>query len=114
MSPDADREEIVIAAPRMSIAEFRRLGYVQEINRLLLHPCGLALEVSVAEDGTETLGGIWDYREDPEGIYYSGNLTDDLSAKALRVAAERARRADARIEMLGYIVQPVDGMRRQR
>jgi hypothetical protein len=43
---------------RMSIAEFRAFGYLQEVNRLLLHPLGLALEVVVAGDGTEFLGGV--------------------------------------------------------
>lgn len=34
--------------PRMPIAEFRETGYLHEINRLLLHPLGLAMEVNLA------------------------------------------------------------------
>jgi hypothetical protein len=54
----------------MDIAEFRDQGYLQEVNRLVLHPAGLALEVVVNEDGTEQLGGVLDCREDPEGIWH--------------------------------------------
>lgn len=43
------------------------------MNRGFLHPLGLALEVEIEvdEDGTERLGGVWDYRKDPEGIHLS-------------------------------------------
>lgn len=54
----------------IDIKEFRELGYLQELNRRFLHPLGLALEVGINDDGTEYLKEIWDYRDDPEGIYY--------------------------------------------
>jgi hypothetical protein len=60
---------------RIDIKEFRRLGVLQEANRKFFHPLGLALEVIInEEDGTETLGGIWDYREDPEGNFFSNDM----------------------------------------
>jgi hypothetical protein len=59
---------------RIDIKEFRRLGILQEANRKFFHPLGLALEVIVNDDGTETLGGIWDYREDPEGNFFSEDM----------------------------------------
>jgi hypothetical protein len=59
---------------RIDIKEFRRLGILQEVNRKFFHPLGLALEVIVNDDGTETLGGIWDYREDPEGNFFSEDM----------------------------------------
>lgn len=55
---------------RIDIKEFREKGYLQELNRKFLHPLGLALEIIQENDGTETLGGIWDCRDDEEGIYY--------------------------------------------
>lgn len=88
---------------RMDVAEFREFGYLQELNRAFLHPLGLALEVVVEDDGTERLGGVWDYRDDPEGIRYEGV---DLFEKAQRVAAERERRRPAREAALGYWQQP--------
>jgi hypothetical protein len=60
----------------MPIAEFRAFGYPQQVNRLLLHPLRLAIKVVVAEDGTESLGGAWAYRQDPEGVYSAA--THDL------------------------------------
>jgi len=32
---------------RIDVAEFRRVGYLAELNRRFLHPLGLALEVVV-------------------------------------------------------------------
>lgn len=55
---------------RIDIAEFRELGFLQEANRLFFHPRGLALEVVTEKGGGMRLGGVWDYREDDEGILY--------------------------------------------
>ena len=88
---------------RIDIAEFRREGYLQEVNRRFLHPLGLALEVVVDEDGTERLGGVWDYREDPEGITYAGL---DLAENARHIDALIEERTLPRIAALGYYVQP--------
>jgi hypothetical protein len=134
---------------RMGIAEFREAGYVQEINRLLLHPLGLALEVQVYDDheyelrlndeeveqlahysqlggplgafmatlhgavvaheaDEERLGGVWDYREDPEGIRFGGDYLAAMSERAETVAREWIKRKQAREEALGYVVQPVE------
>jgi hypothetical protein len=114
---------------RIDIREFRELGWVHEINRLLLHPAGLALEVETiscaacngngkrgdkhercetcgATGQVEILGGVWDYRDDPEGMLFGDDL---LSAeKAKRIATLLEERRAARIERCGYFVQPVD------
>ena len=90
---------------RMDIAEFREFGYLQELNRGFLHPLGLALEVVAEDDGTERLGGVWDYRDDPEGVRYEDL---DLTEKAQRVAEEREHRRPAREAALGYWQQPAD------
>lgn len=55
---------------RIDIKEFRALGFLQEANRLFFHPLGLALEAIISDDGSEKLGGLWDYRDDPEGMFY--------------------------------------------
>jgi hypothetical protein len=87
----------------MDVKEFRRLGYLQELNRRFLHPLGLALAVGVHEDGTEVLAEIWDYRDDPEGIRFEGGA---LASRALLVADEWASRSQARVAALGYMIQP--------
>lgn len=102
-----------VKVKRIDIKEFRTLGFLQEANRHFFHPLGLALEIVQENcktcgrtgyigvairrvcsncDGygyTERLGGIWDYREDPEGITYSD---DQMSReKASNVLREFAR-----------------------
>lgn len=90
-------------APSLDIAEFRAFGYLQELNRLFLHPLGLALEVAVADDGTESLGRIWDCRDDPEGIRFEPSVIDP--AKVARVDAALTIRVQPRIAALGYLIQ---------
>jgi len=97
---------------RMNIKEFRELGFLQEANRQFFHPLGLALEVIVdIENGSEELGGVWDYREDPEGIIFDKSLVlekaEEMSAKARNVAAERDRHIGRRRKMFGSEIQPI-------
>lgn len=88
----------------LPIKEFVEAGYLQEVNRLFLHPLGLALEVTVDEgSGAMVLTRIWDVRDDPEGIVFD-NGPDPV--KAERVMVERRRRAGARLSGLGFVVQP--------
>lgn len=91
---------------RIPIKEFRELGFIQEINRRFLHPCGLALEVIVDKDaGTEALGGVWDYRDDPEGMEFAEGVISVEKARSV----DRLLKAkeETRLRELGYVVQPV-------
>jgi len=90
---------------RIDIKEFRAQGYLQEVNRRFLHPLGLALEVIIDDDGSEKLGGVWDYRDDPEGMAYGEGIIDP--EKAARVASEMSNRRGSRIGSLGYWIQPL-------
>lgn len=69
---------------RMDIEEFRRLGLLQELNRLFLHPRGLALEVVVEEGQPTRFGGIWDSREDPEGIAFADDMLSPGMANSVQ------------------------------
>lgn len=90
---------------RMSIKEFREFGYLQELNRAFLHPKGLALEVVIDEEtGEVSLGGIWDYRDDSEGIIFEDGPDAD---KAIRVMQDLAKRKPIREEALGFWIQPL-------
>lgn len=89
----------------INVKEFREFGYLQELNRQFLHPMGLALSVEVDDDGEESLNGIWDYRDDPEGIAYGPEVME--TEKADRVREEATRRAPDRQEALGYWIQPL-------
>lgn len=87
----------------LSIKDFRALGFVQELNRSFLHPLGLALAVSIDDDGEETLGPIYDFREDPVGVIYSANSIS--KEKRDYVSDLRCSKARKRIDFLGEVVQ---------
>lgn len=94
------------AVKTIPIKEFREKGYLQELNRVFLHPLGLALQVNVNEDGTEQLGCIWDYREDTEGITYDLKNRDIEGIKAFTTKAnyinkQRQERYNDRIKHIG-------------
>jgi hypothetical protein len=91
----------------MDPAEFRAAGYLHEVNRRILHPLGLAIQMDIRRDGGELLGGIWDCRDEGEGLRYGEDLLSPQKAAA--IATEWAGRRDERIELLGYMVQPVKG-----
>lgn len=91
----------------MDPAEFVALGYLHEVNRRLLHPVGLALAVDVNARGKPIrLHGIWDGREDPEGIIFGTDLLDP--AKTANFDAIWADREHERVKRLGFMVQPPD------
>lgn len=91
---------------RMTVQEFVDEGYLQELNRRFLHPLGLALEVFVDNGRPVAFSGVWDYRDDPEGIIYADGMPDP--AKASRIEQlEKLRRAE-RLVRLGFWVQPIN------
>jgi len=97
---------------RIDLDEFRKKGYLQELNRQFLHPLGLALEVIIDKDtGKVTkLGGIWDFRNDPEGLIFGGQYTDDpkFAERAQNVKNEQITKHHERKKRLGYVVQEVE------
>lgn len=95
---------------RMSIKEFRELGFLQEVNRRFFHPLGLALEVAIdGRTGEEYLNGIWDYRSDPVGIVFTnlGEYAVDVIEKAAVVKALADRKSKERFERFGWVIQPL-------
>lgn len=89
---------------KMSVKEFRELGYLQELNRRFLHPLGLALEVVLETDGSERFGEVWDSRDDPEGMIYGPGIID--AEKAYRIFDEYASKQPIRLARFGYDIQP--------
>jgi hypothetical protein len=95
-------------------AEFlRSTGLLMEINRVVLHPRGLALSVdcpSVNEPATR-FGPLLDARDDPEGFIFGDGNGGGFAESAGRLrAAERDGRcpvSPAREKCLGYVVQPL-------
>jgi molecular chaperone GrpE len=97
---------------KIDIKEFRESGYLQEINRRFLHPLGLALEVSLDENN-EFISGVWDYREDEEGIYYDiTNSDSDRKQRFLKnknfIDNQFKERLEKRKSKLGFKIEPID------
>jgi hypothetical protein len=90
--------------PQLTPEEIRDSGILQEINRRLLHPRGLAMFVTIdADEGEQRVGIFTD--DDPEGWGFGG---DDWESEARGKAA----RFDAllkpdRESALGYVEQPL-------
>ncbi|MFW6247280.1 MAG: hypothetical protein ACOC22_03875 [bacterium] len=94
------------------VKEFREKGYLQEVNRRFLHPLGLALEVYIDENGEEEITGVWDSREDPEGIYYDLKNSDQERLERFQknkefVNNEFEKRASERSKLFGSVIEPI-------
>ena len=102
---------------RMNIKEFRKVGFLQEANRLFFHPLGLALEIIAtwpkdvtAEEkkkykipfnhpkAKHSLGGVWDYRDDPEGMLFGDDAMIDKK-KVAAVEKLRTSKLPARLKL---------------
>jgi len=89
---------------RIDIKEFSKLGFLQEVNRKFFHPLGMALEVVVDEEtGEEKLGGIWDFRDDPEGMFFNDGVID--LEKIAHVQQLHDSKMAKRIEVEGSVIQ---------
>jgi hypothetical protein len=92
----------------MDLGEFVGEGFLQEANRQFFHPLGLALAVQIGADpasdpegrNPSCIVGVWDYRDDPEGVVFAGEPPLDAE-KTRRVAEERSRHVVPR-EALGF------------
>lgn len=94
------------AVKRIDIKEFRDKGFLQEVNRRVLHPCGLALEVVIGNKGRYKLGGVWDYRDDPEGMLFADLSNPSSWDKVSKVNEERLRHEQHRRNKYGWVIQP--------
>jgi|SRR6056297_4164115 len=95
----------------MSIKEFQEKGYLQELNRRFLHPLGLALEIGFDNEKTYIIG-IWDYREDPEGIYYDLNESSNQRIRSFQknfefIEQEFEKRRTVRENLFNNIIEPI-------
>jgi len=87
---------------RITPKEFRELGLLHEVNRRILHPLGMALEV-IIEDGSGNVkfGQVWDLRDDHEGMRFTE--LDQKSIDNVKAMEDKVR--STRINALGYWVQ---------
>lgn len=97
----------------LSAKTFREEGLLQEVNRRFFHPLGLALFLDEDPDtGELAFGGVYDYRDDAEGVRYgwepgtAGHQA--MVRRAMKVDLLWDQRAGPRVEALGYMVQPAE------
>ena len=106
-----------MTTPKITIEEARELGLLQEINRRVLHPAGLALGVTFDRlgRGLSFEAEILDAREDPAGFAFGfGSLPGEIdiasaARKAASVSAMHMERRRAREQEFGAAVQPIPG-----
>ena len=91
----------------MNVREFRELGLLLEVNRTFFHPLGLALDIKIDDEGNERLFGIWDCRDDKEGVVYDLPC-EDVKEKFEKAQAFIEKQHKQRYETLGYIIQELD------
>ncbi len=92
---------------RITAKELREMGLLWKINKDILHPLGLALEVVVDEVGGETFGDVWDSRDDPEGFMYDDETWTAGHKKYVRYMEEKGDKARrVRSDKLGFVRQP--------
>ena len=96
-------------AKTLSAKECQEIGFLQEVNRKFFHPLGLAMAVTIQDDGSSTFGPLLDIRDDPEGFYFGGDFDTDPATreKAARVAAELRRHLPGRQRLFGGEIQPL-------
>lgn len=100
-----EADEVAPDIKYMDLSEFRGAGYLQEVNRTFFHPLGLALEMVEGDDGNLVFGGVWDYRDDPEGMAFGDGMIDP--EKYERISEEYQRRVKARRSTFGSVVQSI-------
>lgn len=104
---DKERGSEAQEIKRISIKEFKEVGYLQELNRKFLHPLGMALEVLADDNDEYTLSGVRDYREEPDGMLFMDLSTPEHIKRANRVEDEMVKKMNYRAQKFGYRIQPL-------
>lgn len=98
----------------ISLKEFRDLGYLQELNRLFLHPLGMAMAVNVDKhdpDGEVKFAGIIDNRETVGGMVYGKEMIaskiETFVEREGFVSMEMGVGRDLRVEEHGWMFEPI-------
>lgn len=90
----------------LSVDFLLQSGLLFEINRTVLHPLGLALEVQMDPEKGATIERLWDCRDDEEGlIYEKGTFIHGATKYGAYMTTQGAKAIVARKKALGYVVQ---------
>jgi len=78
-------------------------GLLFKINLETLHPLGLAIGIDPETGAVE----LWDYRDDPEGMFYSDDAYAHGLGKLQKFVEEFVnKKLEERQQVLGYVIQP--------
>ena len=93
----------------MTLKKFVELGLLQEVNRQMLHPMGLALGIIQHENGDVEFDCVWDYSDDPEGMIFSDEVVNggEFESKAQSAKEMFEAKRNTREKNLGFHIQPV-------
>lgn len=91
----------------LSFTDARQLGIVHEINRLLLHPIGFAIDVGEDIVSKQAILKIQDLRDDPEGSVYHRDVLSREKAECFAKLTAESR--EVREFALGFFIQPLPG-----
>jgi len=80
-------------------------GVLFEINRQVLHPLGLQLDLDVTEDGDACRLVIEDNRDVPDPIYFSAEAFEAGRQKYERYLEEHGRRNLQKRRQIGMVIQ---------
>ena len=86
-------------------------GLLFRINREILHPLGLAMEIQTwkykGKQKAKFTNKLWDYRRDPEGMLYADETFTEADQKhKLFMKKFGEKKLKERYKRLGYIIQP--------
>lgn len=82
-------------------------GLLFEINRAVLHPFGVAMAVTLDDDGKyKESFGLLDARDDPEGWVFDDASFAECEAKYAAFGKAERDRIFRRLDSLGFIRQP--------
>ena len=68
----------------MPVKEILDKGILHEINRLVLHPAGMAMSIDAATGPAHFIADIWDSRDDPEGFFFGSDLLSEPKREHIR------------------------------
>ena len=88
----------------IDLNEFRSFGYLQELDRVFIHPLGLALQILTDEDN-KPFSRFLDFRDDPGGMYFFDLSLDKDKEKFYNVLNEFKKFKKSRLEILEFNIQ---------
>lgn len=88
----------------------RETGLLFKINREVLHPLGMAMQVEIEANGDEYLSNkLWDCREDPEGIIFGPDNFMSGASKLDQFYVDYGNeKLRQRFNTLGFVMQDIN------